>query len=143
MASSEQAEQPSQSGSCPATENAASREPLIVTAVKFLQNPRVRQSPLATRRAFLKKKDRVTGSLAVSLVFCANAWADLITCMCKTTRETWNSVIENLHPSAVKEMSSCLASLLCAYLSPAVQHRAIHHADSFPPSILPLLVLYV
>uniref|UniRef100_A0A8C9UI82 Peroxisomal membrane protein PEX14 n=1 Tax=Serinus canaria TaxID=9135 RepID=A0A8C9UI82_SERCA len=28
----------------------------IVTAVKFLQNPRVRQSPLATRRAFLKKK---------------------------------------------------------------------------------------
>uniref|UniRef100_A0A8C4KPS0 Peroxisomal membrane protein PEX14 n=1 Tax=Dromaius novaehollandiae TaxID=8790 RepID=A0A8C4KPS0_DRONO len=56
MASSEQAEQPSQPGSCPATENAASREPLIVTAVKFLQNPRVRQSPLATRRAFLKKK---------------------------------------------------------------------------------------
>lgn len=32
------------------------REPLIATAVKFLQNPRVRQSPLATRRAFLKKK---------------------------------------------------------------------------------------
>ncbi|NWV64483.1 PEX14 protein, partial [Malurus elegans] len=30
--------------------------PQIVTAVKFLQNPRVRQSPLATRRAFLKKK---------------------------------------------------------------------------------------
>ncbi|XP_014747365.1 PREDICTED: peroxisomal membrane protein PEX14 isoform X1 [Sturnus vulgaris] len=29
---------------------------VIVTAVKFLQNPRVRQSPLATRRAFLKKK---------------------------------------------------------------------------------------
>uniref|UniRef100_A0A8C9FQG8 Peroxisomal membrane protein PEX14 n=1 Tax=Pavo cristatus TaxID=9049 RepID=A0A8C9FQG8_PAVCR len=28
----------------------------IVTAVKFLQNPRVRQSPIATRRAFLKKK---------------------------------------------------------------------------------------
>uniref|UniRef100_A0A8D0GQ47 Peroxisomal membrane protein PEX14 n=1 Tax=Sphenodon punctatus TaxID=8508 RepID=A0A8D0GQ47_SPHPU len=40
MASSEQAEQPSQ----------------IATAVKFLQNSRVRQSPLATRRAFLKKK---------------------------------------------------------------------------------------
>ncbi|XP_030363496.1 peroxisomal membrane protein PEX14 isoform X2 [Strigops habroptila] len=56
MASSEQAEQPSQAGSCPATENAASREPLIVTAVKFLQNPRVRQSPIASRRAFLKKK---------------------------------------------------------------------------------------
>lgn len=28
----------------------------IATAVKFLQNSRVRQSPLATRRAFLKKK---------------------------------------------------------------------------------------
>ncbi|NWT36429.1 PEX14 protein, partial [Chroicocephalus maculipennis] len=28
----------------------------IVTAVKFLQNPRVRQSPLATKRSFLKKK---------------------------------------------------------------------------------------
>lgn len=32
------------------------REPLIATAVKFLQNSRVRQSPLGTRRAFLKKK---------------------------------------------------------------------------------------
>lgn len=28
----------------------------IATAVKFLQNPKVRQSPLATRKAFLKKK---------------------------------------------------------------------------------------
>uniref|UniRef100_K7FLY3 Peroxisomal membrane protein PEX14 n=1 Tax=Pelodiscus sinensis TaxID=13735 RepID=K7FLY3_PELSI len=56
MASSEQAEQPSQTGSSPGTENAVSREPLIATAVKFLQNSRVRQSPLATRRAFLKKK---------------------------------------------------------------------------------------
>ncbi|XP_051642191.1 peroxisomal membrane protein PEX14 [Manacus candei] len=56
MAAAERAEQPGQAGSCPAAENAASREPLIVTAVKFLQNPRVRQSPLATRRAFLKKK---------------------------------------------------------------------------------------
>ncbi|KAF0036400.1 hypothetical protein F2P81_011712 [Scophthalmus maximus] len=28
----------------------------ITTAVKFLQNPKVRQSPLATRKAFLKKK---------------------------------------------------------------------------------------
>ncbi|XP_016070120.1 PREDICTED: peroxisomal membrane protein PEX14 isoform X4 [Miniopterus natalensis] len=35
------------------------REPLIATAVKFLQNSRVRQSPLATRRAFLKKKGPV------------------------------------------------------------------------------------
>lgn len=28
----------------------------VNTAVKFLQNPKVRQSPLATRKAFLKKK---------------------------------------------------------------------------------------
>ncbi|KAG6936401.1 peroxisomal biogenesis factor 14, partial [Chelydra serpentina] len=56
MASSEQGEQPSQTGSSPGTENAVSREPLIATAVKFLQNSRVRQSPLTTRRAFLKKK---------------------------------------------------------------------------------------
>ncbi|XP_060026906.1 peroxisomal membrane protein PEX14 isoform X2 [Erinaceus europaeus] len=40
MASSERAEPPGQ----------------IATAVKFLQNSRVRQSPLAARRAFLKKK---------------------------------------------------------------------------------------
>ncbi|XP_063001583.1 peroxisomal membrane protein PEX14 [Elgaria multicarinata webbii] len=56
MASSEQAEQPGQTGSSPAAENGTSREALIVTAVKFLQNPRVRHSPLATRRSFLKKK---------------------------------------------------------------------------------------
>ncbi|XP_075415846.1 peroxisomal membrane protein PEX14 [Tenrec ecaudatus] len=40
----------------PGSENVLLREPLIATAVKFLQNSRVRQSPLATRRAFLKKK---------------------------------------------------------------------------------------
>ncbi|VTJ68416.1 Hypothetical predicted protein [Marmota monax] len=56
MASSEQAEQPSQPSSTPGSENVVPREPLIATAVKFLQNSRVRQSPLATRRAFLKKK---------------------------------------------------------------------------------------
>ncbi|KAL4830786.1 hypothetical protein H8958_002813 [Nasalis larvatus] len=56
MASSEQAEQPSQPSSTPGSENVLPREPLIATAVKFLQNSRVRQSPLATRRAFLKKK---------------------------------------------------------------------------------------
>ncbi|XP_005079368.1 peroxisomal membrane protein PEX14 isoform X1 [Mesocricetus auratus] len=56
MASSEQAEQPSQPSSSPGGENVVPREPLIATAVKFLQNSRVRQSPLATRRAFLKKK---------------------------------------------------------------------------------------
>lgn len=32
------------------------REALITTAVKFLQNPKVLESPLATRKAFLKKK---------------------------------------------------------------------------------------
>lgn len=36
--------------------SAPPRETLITTAVKFLQNPKVRQSPLATRKAFLKKK---------------------------------------------------------------------------------------
>ncbi|XP_008567032.1 PREDICTED: peroxisomal membrane protein PEX14 isoform X2 [Galeopterus variegatus] len=56
MASSEQAEQPSQPSSTPGSENVLPREPLIATAVKFLQNSRVRQSPLATRRSFLKKK---------------------------------------------------------------------------------------
>ncbi|XP_051029818.1 peroxisomal membrane protein PEX14 isoform X3 [Phodopus roborovskii] len=56
MASSERAEQPNQPSSSPGSENVVPREPLIATAVKFLQNSRVRQSPLATRRAFLKKK---------------------------------------------------------------------------------------
>ncbi|XP_038602549.1 peroxisomal membrane protein PEX14 [Tachyglossus aculeatus] len=56
MASSEQAEQPGQPGPIPGNENVVPREPLIATAVKFLQNSRVRQSPIATRRAFLKKK---------------------------------------------------------------------------------------
>uniref|UniRef100_A0A2K6TXC6 Peroxisomal membrane protein PEX14 n=1 Tax=Saimiri boliviensis boliviensis TaxID=39432 RepID=A0A2K6TXC6_SAIBB len=51
MASSEQAEQLSQPSSAPGSENVLPRE-----AVKFLQNSRFRQSPLATRRAFLKKK---------------------------------------------------------------------------------------
>ncbi|XP_077007459.1 peroxisomal membrane protein PEX14 isoform X1 [Tamandua tetradactyla] len=55
MASSEQAEQPSQPSSTPGSKNVP-REPLIATAVKFLQNSRVRQSPLATRRAFLRQK---------------------------------------------------------------------------------------
>ncbi|XP_054627320.1 peroxisomal membrane protein PEX14 isoform X2 [Dunckerocampus dactyliophorus] len=35
---------------------APTREALISTAIKFLQNPKVRHSPLATRKAFLKKK---------------------------------------------------------------------------------------
>ncbi|XP_027964273.1 peroxisomal membrane protein PEX14 isoform X4 [Eumetopias jubatus] len=45
-----------QPSSTPGSENVVPREPLIATAMKFLQNSRVRQSPLATRRAFLKKK---------------------------------------------------------------------------------------
>ncbi|XP_020829756.1 LOW QUALITY PROTEIN: peroxisomal membrane protein PEX14 [Phascolarctos cinereus] len=56
MASSEQAEPTSQPGSTPENEKVVPRKPLIATAVKFLQNSRVRQSPLSTRRAFLKKK---------------------------------------------------------------------------------------
>ncbi|KAI5095638.1 peroxisomal membrane protein PEX14 [Silurus meridionalis] len=52
MASSEQ---PEQSGP-PGTDDVPPREALIATAVKFLQNPKVRQSLLATRKAFLKKK---------------------------------------------------------------------------------------
>ncbi|KAL6483012.1 hypothetical protein MHYP_G00078840 [Metynnis hypsauchen] len=54
MASSEQPEQQMQSG--PPARDAPPREALIATAVKFLQNPKVLQSPLATRKAFLKKK---------------------------------------------------------------------------------------
>ncbi|XP_076874611.1 LOW QUALITY PROTEIN: peroxisomal membrane protein PEX14 [Brachyhypopomus gauderio] len=54
MAPPDQSEQ-TQSDS-PVREDGPPRETLIATAVKFLQNPKVRQSPLATRRAFLKKK---------------------------------------------------------------------------------------
>ncbi|XP_072464933.1 peroxisomal membrane protein PEX14 isoform X2 [Notamacropus eugenii] len=57
MASSEQPEPTSQPSSTPENGNVVPRKPLIATAVKFLQNSRVRQSPLSTRRAFLKKKD--------------------------------------------------------------------------------------
>lgn len=45
----------------------------IATAVKFLQNSRVRQSPLATRRAFLKKKG--TGFLGSVERPVEQAWA--------------------------------------------------------------------
>nr|XP_046251954.1 peroxisomal membrane protein PEX14 isoform X2 [Scatophagus argus] len=57
MASTDQPDPPTQSGLPPGYDTAAPpREALITTAVKFLQNPKVRQSPLATRKAFLKKK---------------------------------------------------------------------------------------
>ncbi|XP_070825292.1 peroxisomal membrane protein PEX14 isoform X2 [Chaetodon trifascialis] len=57
MASTDQPDLPAQPG-LPLGDAAAvpPREALITTAVKFLQNPKVRQSPLATRKAFLKKK---------------------------------------------------------------------------------------
>ncbi|XP_041859616.1 peroxisomal membrane protein PEX14 [Melanotaenia boesemani] len=57
MASTNQPDPPVQPGLPPGEDGAAHpREALITTAVKFLQNPKVRQSPLATRKAFLKKK---------------------------------------------------------------------------------------
>ncbi|XP_029011944.1 peroxisomal membrane protein PEX14 isoform X2 [Betta splendens] len=57
MASTEQPDLPTQAALLPGDNLAASpREALIATAVKFLQNPKVRQSPLVTRKAFLKKK---------------------------------------------------------------------------------------
>ncbi|XP_035500264.2 peroxisomal membrane protein PEX14 isoform X1 [Scophthalmus maximus] len=57
MASTEQPDPPTQPGLPHGDSGAAPpREALITTAVKFLQNPKVRQSPLATRKAFLKKK---------------------------------------------------------------------------------------
>ncbi|XP_056456176.1 peroxisomal membrane protein PEX14 [Gadus chalcogrammus] len=57
MASTDQLDPLAQSGLPPGDERPAfPREALITTAVKFLQNPKVRQSPLATRRVFLKKK---------------------------------------------------------------------------------------
>ncbi|XP_016891316.1 peroxisomal membrane protein PEX14 isoform X2 [Cynoglossus semilaevis] len=57
MASTEQPDPPKQSGVLPGVTGAAPvREALVTTAVNFLQNLKVRQSPLATRKAFLKKK---------------------------------------------------------------------------------------
>ncbi|XP_067826181.1 peroxisomal membrane protein PEX14 [Heptranchias perlo] len=66
MASFEQAEQ-CQSDSTPGREDAAPREQLIATAVKFLQNQRVRQSPLATRKCFLKKKGLTDEEIEIAL----------------------------------------------------------------------------
>ncbi|XP_061537476.1 peroxisomal membrane protein PEX14 [Phycodurus eques] len=57
MASTDKAEQPAQVVLPPGNDVPDSpREALVSTAIKFLQNPKVRQSPLATRKAFLKKK---------------------------------------------------------------------------------------
>ncbi|KAK5863412.1 hypothetical protein PBY51_000442 [Eleginops maclovinus] len=57
MASTEQPDPSTQPGLPLGNDTAAPpREALITTAVKFLQNPKVRQSPLDTRKSFLKKK---------------------------------------------------------------------------------------
>ncbi|XP_077370828.1 peroxisomal membrane protein PEX14 [Festucalex cinctus] len=57
MASTEQCDPPAKAVLPPGNDAPApSREALVSTAVKFLQNPKVHQSPLATRKAFLKKK---------------------------------------------------------------------------------------
>ncbi|KAM9430853.1 peroxisomal membrane protein PEX14 [Salvelinus alpinus] len=55
MASSEQPD-PQTQPRAPSRDDVAPREALIATAVKFLQNHKVRQSPLETRKVFLKKK---------------------------------------------------------------------------------------
>nr|XP_005162340.1 peroxisomal membrane protein PEX14 [Danio rerio] len=55
MASQDQPD-PQNQNAPSAREDAAPREALIATAMRFLQNQQVRQSPLATRKAFLKKK---------------------------------------------------------------------------------------
>ncbi|XP_062316278.1 peroxisomal membrane protein PEX14 [Osmerus eperlanus] len=56
MASADQPDPQTQPGVPSGDDAAVPREALISTAVKFLQNQRVRQSPLDTRRAFLVKK---------------------------------------------------------------------------------------
>ncbi|XP_077583863.1 peroxisomal membrane protein PEX14 [Stigmatopora nigra] len=57
MASSNQSDQSTQAViSAGSDSSAPPRDALVATAVKFLQNPKVSQSPLATRKAFLKKK---------------------------------------------------------------------------------------
>lgn len=55
MASSEQPD-PQTQPRAPSRDDVAPREAMIATAVKFLQNHKVRQSPLETRKVFLKKK---------------------------------------------------------------------------------------
>uniref|UniRef100_UPI00398F39DE peroxisomal membrane protein PEX14 isoform X2 n=1 Tax=Pristiophorus japonicus TaxID=55135 RepID=UPI00398F39DE len=55
------------SDSPPGREDATPREQLIATAVKFLQNQRVRQSPLATRKSFLKKKGLTDEEVEIAL----------------------------------------------------------------------------
>ncbi|XP_039657245.1 peroxisomal membrane protein PEX14 isoform X1 [Perca fluviatilis] len=69
MASTDQPDPSTQPGLPPGDEAAAPpREALITTAVKFLQNPKVRQSPLATRKAFLKKKGLTDEEVNLSIL---------------------------------------------------------------------------
>ncbi|KAG8434795.1 hypothetical protein GDO86_012950 [Hymenochirus boettgeri] len=56
MATCDQADRSVQSEPSLVTDKAVPRDHLIATAVKFLQNHRVRKSPIATRKEFLKKK---------------------------------------------------------------------------------------
>nr|KAF6444751.1 peroxisomal biogenesis factor 14 [Molossus molossus] len=113
MASSEQAEQPSQPSSTPGSENVMPREPLIATAVKFLQNSRVRQSPLATRRAFLKKKGpggsrwRDYSALAVIMAGIAFGFHQLY----KATTST-NWILESQNINELKSEINSLKGLL-------------------------------
>lgn len=66
MVAPEQGEQ-RQSDSPPGREEGVPREQLIATAVKFLQNSRVRQSPVATRKSFLKKKGLTDEEVEIAL----------------------------------------------------------------------------
>ncbi|XP_018414538.1 PREDICTED: peroxisomal membrane protein PEX14 [Nanorana parkeri] len=67
MASSDRVEPPVQSGPSVNNEKRVPREQLIATAVKFLQNSRVRQSPVATRKDFLKRKGLTDEEIELAL----------------------------------------------------------------------------
>ncbi|KAM9298847.1 peroxisomal membrane protein PEX14 [Gastrophryne carolinensis] len=67
MASSDQVEAPVQTGPILNNDKRVPREQLIATAVKFLQNPRVRQSPVGTRKDFLKRKGLTDEEIELAL----------------------------------------------------------------------------
>ncbi|KAF7209611.1 peroxisomal membrane protein PEX14 [Nothobranchius furzeri] len=67
MASTEQPDPPTQAGLLPLEGTAQPREALISTAVKFLQNPKVRQTPLDTKKNFLKKKGLTDGEVELAI----------------------------------------------------------------------------
>ncbi|XP_053307981.1 peroxisomal membrane protein PEX14 [Spea bombifrons] len=76
MASSDQVEPPAQSVSPVINEKGVPREQLIATAVKFLQNPRVRQSPVSTRKDFLKRKGLTDEEIDLALQQSGTAHGD-------------------------------------------------------------------